>query len=243
MRSQGEDFGQKKSQILGLLTINNLERDEVMLEVLTESTHTLQRRQHLAFPGDRMEAVHRVEEGWLARYTRLPSGHRQITGIYLPGDFCEPQWVIDPVSTEWIVALCPARTSSIPLESVMLDGEVMSERPRSIFSDLIRLIARQSAMMVALGRKSGIERLSSVVSHLYQRAVRAGIKTTQLAMPLTQSDLADIVGLTPIHVNRILKEMREQGVLEVNRGSVSVINPDMLQFVTDHGYFGAPRAA
>ncbi len=125
----------------------------------------------------------------------------------------------------------------------MLDGEVMSDRPRRIFSDLIRLIARQSALMVALGRKSGIERLSSVVSHLYQRAVRAGIKTTQLAMPLTQSDLADIVGLTPIHVNRILKEMREQGVLEVNRGSVSVINPDMLQFVTDHGYFGAPRAA
>lgn len=222
---------------------NSWEYDEVMLEVRTESAHTLQRRQHLAFPGDRMEAVHRVEEVWLARYTRLPSGHRQITGIYLPGDFCEPQWVIDPVSTEWIVALCPARTTPISLESVMSDGEIMSDRPRRIFSDLIRLMARQSALMVALGRKSGIERLSSVVSHLYQRALRAGSKTAQLAMPLTQSDLADIIGLTPIHVNRILKEMREQGVLEVNRGSVSVINPDLLQFVTDHGYFGTPRAA
>lgn len=213
-----------------------------MLEIDSGPTLALQRRQHLAFPGDRMGVIHRVEEGWLARYNRLPSGHRQITGIYLPGDFCEPQWIIDPVSAEWITALSPARTTVIPLASIDSGSSVGFEKRRGILSDLIRLIARQSAFVVALGRKSGIERLSNILSDLYNRARRAGIASNQLVMPLTQSDLADMIGLTPIHVNRILKELREKGVLEVNRGSVSVVDPEMLKFVTENGYLGSLRA-
>lgn len=199
------------------------------------------RKQHLAFPGDRMPEIHRILEGWLVRYVRLPSGQRQITGIYLPGDFCEPHWVIDPVCPEWIVALSPARTVAYPLETIFLNGGRNPEASREILADLVKLLGRQSSMVVSLGRKSGLERLASVLIDLYDRLEKAGLNGRSFAMPLTQGDLADIVGLTPIHVNRILKELREHKVLEVNRGAVAVSDPEMLRFISVHGYFGASR--
>ncbi len=210
-------------------------------KIIPTPDHMFHRRQHLAFPGDRMQDVHRVVEGWLARYVRLPSGQRQITGIYLPGDFCEPQWVIDPVSPEWIVALSPARTAAYPLEMILPNGAEETEASREVLADLIRLLGRQSLMVVSLGRKSGLERLSSVLIDLYDRLEKIGAKEGSVAMPLTQGDLADMVGLTPIHVNRILKELREHNVLEVNRGAVAVSDPEMLRFVSLHGYIGSAR--
>ena len=203
-----------------------------MLDTLSKSAYSFQRRQHLALPGDRMDAVHRVEEGWLARYTRLPSGHRQITGIYLPGDYCEPQWIIDPVSAEWIMALTPARTVALPLKFIELHAGINLDESRFILSDLIRLIARQSRLVIALGRKSGIERLASVLLELHDRLFAVGLRGAQLSMPLTQGDLSDIVGLTPIHINRILKGLRERRILKVNRGSISVLDPEMLKLVS-----------
>lgn len=204
--------------------------------------HYYHRRQHLAFPGDRMQEVHRIVEGWLLRYVRLPSGQRQITGIYLPGDFCEPQWVIDPISSEWIVALSPTRTVAYPLETISDQGGNL-ETSREILADLMNLLGRQSSMVVSLGRKSGIERLSSVLIDLYDRLAKSNAHGRSISMPLTQGDLADMVGLTPIHVNRILKELREHNVLEVNRGAVAVADPDLLRFVSINGYFSAARPA
>lgn len=210
--------------------------------VPSAAERTYHRRQHLAFPGDRMQEVHRVIEGWLLRYVRLPSGQRQITGVYLPGDFCEPQWVIDPVSPEWIVALSPTRTVAYPLETLLPGHNGNQETSREVLADLMRLLGRQSAMVISLGRKSGLERLSSVLIDLYDRLEMGHGNGQPAFMPLTQGDLADMVGLTPIHVNRILKELREHKVLEANRGAVAVSDPEMLRFVSVHGYFGTSRA-
>ncbi len=212
-----------------------------MPELNAQVVRTYQRRQHLAFPGDEVNQVFLVESGWLARYTRLPSGERQITGIYLPGDFCEPQWIIDPVPAEWVVALSPVQVRAIPLDQVSVNGATDPALSRRILADLIKLVGRQSSLVASVGRKSGLERLSSVVIELYDRLILAGMPAGSITMPLIQGDLADIVGITPIHVNRILKELRAHGVLEVTRGAVSVLNPELLRFVADNGHFGAVR--
>lgn len=206
------------------------------MDMQVTSAHIFNRRQHLAFPGDRMEGIYRVEAGWLARYTRLPSGQRQITSLYLPGDYCEPHWIIDPVSTEWIMALSTVRATTVSLERVMIAAEAQQEGPRRILTELVRLLGRQSSLVVALGRRSGLERLSAVILELHDRAVAMAGEGEAVAMPLTQSDLADIVGITPIHVNRILKDLRLRNVIQVNRGAVTVTDPEKLRFVTVNGY-------
>ncbi len=128
-----------------------------------------------------------------------------------------------------------------PLTMILPNGAEETEASREVLADLIRLLGRQSLMVVSLGRKSGLERLSSVLIDLYDRLEKIGAKEGSVAMPLTQGDLADMVGLTPIHVNRILKELREHNVLEVNRGAVAVSDPEMLRFVSLHGYIGSAR--
>lgn len=222
---------------LGGLQIDGMHAIQTMDEQDAALMRTFHRQQHLAFQGDAMAEIHRVEHGWLARYTRLPSGQRQITAIYLPGDYCEPQWLIQPTSTEWIVALVDSRTSVIPLNDDLMDCGSNPEQRQDILEDLLRMLGRQSSLAVALGRKSGIERLSSVLLELYERLAETLSQGEVLTMPLTQRDLADIVGLTPIHVNRILKELRENGALDVQRGSVSIVDSQVLRFVAANGYF------
>ena len=119
----------------------------------------------------------------------------------------------------------------------MLDAGTHPEHTRRILADLIRVLARQSSLVVALGRKSGVERLSAVILELFDRVVAMAPDGEVEAMPLTQGDLADIVGITPIHVNRILKELRGRQVLEVQRGAVTVTDPETLRFITVNGYF------
>lgn len=212
-----------------------------MLELDASQVRTLQRGQHLVFPDDRMQAVFRVEAGWLARYTRLPSGERQITSLYLPGDFCESQWLIAPVSAEWIMALSNVVVGSIRLEKVVGEGAVDPATSRKILADLIAYLARQSALVAAIGRKSGIERISALLRDLCDRSAVAPAPRWSGAMPLTQSDLADIVGLTPIHVNRILKELREHGAIEVGRGAITVLDADKLRAIADQGHVRSLR--
>ena len=212
-----------------------------MLDLDAPIVRMLHRGQHLAFPGDRMQDVFVIEAGWLARYIRLPSGGRQITSLYLPGEFCEPQWIIAPVSSEWIVALSDVAVSGIQLHQVIGGQATDPAASRRILADIPCLLARQSALVAAVGRKSGVERLCALLSHLCERSAGGAVSGWSGAIPLTQGDLADIVGLTPIHVNRVLKELRARGTIEVRRGALIVLDPEKLRAMADRAHFGSFR--
>ncbi len=127
-------------------------------------------------------------EGWACRYRMLPDGRRQITALYLPGDFCEPHWALGRPASQSIVAL------------------------------------------TNIGRRTALERLSHLLLELFARMRQSGLTYgSQCALPLTQMDIADLTGLTPVHVNRTLQTMRSKGLVELQSKWLRIPDMDALR--------------
>lgn len=165
------------------------------------------RREHLVRTGEQCDCIFQLEEGWACRYCILPGGRRQITEIYLPGDYCEPQWLLSGRANLPIVALTGVRAKMVPLTEI----HARSGGVRSLLTALVQMLERQSRWIVSLGRKTAVERVADLLDDLSARLATTPQPT---AIPLTQRDIADAVGLTPVHVNRVLHTLREQGVVK-----------------------------
>lgn len=169
--------------------------------------------QFLARENEQPEALYHLQEGWACRYRLLSDGRRQITALYLPGDYCEPPWVLGKLPSQPVVALTNVRAVRIGCRPL---GQMAPDRQQIFWKILGDHIERQSNWMVTLGRKTALERLAHLLVELFERMRHAGLAYgQQCAMPLTQMEIADITGLTPVHVNRTLQTMRGKGLVEL----------------------------
>lgn len=182
-------------------------------QVATSEAHAHFRpHQFLAREDEKPSALYRIEEGWACRYRLLPDGRRQITALYLPGDLCEPHWALGRLPSQPVVALTNVRAALLPCHPPFppLDGQ---ER---FWRSLGEVMERQTNWLVTLGRKTAQERLAHLLLELFERMRLAGLAYgQQCAMPLTQMEIADLTGLTPVHVNRTLQAMRARGLVEL----------------------------
>ncbi|MBT2245069.1 Crp/Fnr family transcriptional regulator [Sphingobium sp. BHU LFT2] len=167
-------------------------------------------------------------EGWACRYRMLPDGRRQITALYLPGDFCEPHWALGRPASQSIVALTNIRARSSPCEvPTSVGGHNQQE---GFWNDLLDGWERQSSWLVTLGRRTALERLSHLLLELFARMRQSGLTYgSQCALPLTQMDIADLTGLTPVHVNRTLQTMRSKGLVELQSKWLRIPDMDALR--------------
>ncbi|WP_236711131.1 Crp/Fnr family transcriptional regulator [Novosphingobium barchaimii] len=173
------------------------------------------RYDHLAREGDRREKVLRLEEGWAARYRLVAGGARQITSLFLPGDLCEPQWMLTGASQLPVIALTPIRAVEIPLKTIHVPP---GDGVRRLLVDMVEMLDRQIELIVSLGRKSAKDRIRDFLFELYFRLSRAGYASDSLCpIPITQQDIGDLLGLSAVHVNRVLGQLRQDGAIYSNR--------------------------
>lgn len=171
------------------------------------------KNQHLARENCEPANLYRIESGWACRFRLMADGRRQITALYLPGDFCEPQWALGSIPTQPVVALTDLRAVPIPCSLPRL-----SDQARPLFTAILATLERESAWLVSLGRKIASERVAHLLLDLYMRLRKAGLaQGSQCPMPLTQTDIADATGLTPVHVNRTLQVLRRQRMVELKQ--------------------------
>lgn len=136
-----------------------------------------------------------------------------------------------------IIAISTVRASDLNISDIYATSNG-SERMRSILSAMSVNLDRQSEWMVSLGRKSAIERISTLICDVFQRMRSAGFAYAgQCAMPLTQVELADITGLTPVHVNRVLRELRSLRLVELRSGWLHLLAAEELLKIADLNMF------
>jgi len=172
------------------------------------------KNEHLAFRGQARKGLYRIREGWACRYWLLPNGKRQIASLFLPGDYCEPQWLLAG-QAEWpVMALTGIHAEELSFTEIHASpgGEVSA-----VLGAILNCLDRQSRWIVSLGRKSAVQRVSELLAELFDRVMVAGRgRQSPCVIPLTQQDIADIVGLTPVHVNRVLQSLRSRGLIEAS---------------------------
>lgn len=162
-----------------------------------------------------------ILNGWAARSRILADGRRQIMSFILPGDLVGNCRQHCPLSLSSIVALgsvtlCHAPPATPALEQVYAVSHALDE-------------AYLLAQIIRLGRLSAEERLIDLMLELHDRLSLAGLVYEDgFAWPLTQSTLADVLGLTPVHVNRTLQQLRGRGDVTLRAGRLQLMDPHQL---------------
>ena len=162
-------------------------------------------------------------DGIMCRYKDLSEGQRQITELHVPGDFADLHSFTLKRLDHNIMTLTPCRLAIVPHSAL----EKITER----FPHLTRLLwfttnldaAIHREWEVSLGRRSALSRIAALFCEMKLRLEIVGMtEGLSYDLDLTQTDLAECVGLTPIHVNRTLKELREQGLVQFKSGRVTI---------------------
>ncbi|WP_373488544.1 Crp/Fnr family transcriptional regulator [Blastomonas sp.] len=197
--------------------------------LLTKSCRTVRdvpAGHHLIREGDPPDPVFVMLEGWAFGYKMLPDGGRQILAFLMPGDFCDIHIEVLKEMDHNIVTLTEAKIASLPRAEM---EALVDARPTITHAFWWSQLVNQGvlrAWIVNMGRRKSEERVAHLMCELYIRMRNIGLASgDQCEIPLTQIVLADAVGLTPVHVNRVLKKLRLAKVMELKAGSLNIIDP------------------
>lgn len=162
-------------------------------------------------------------DGLMCRYKDLANGERQIMELHVPGDFVDLHSFILKKLDHNVMALVPSRIAVVPHERL---ADVTREQPhlgRALwFSTLIDAAVHREAM-VSLGRRTALSRTAHLLCEMHVRLEMVGMtEGPSYRLPLTQADLAECLGLTSVHVNRTLKDLRESGLATFQSGMVTI---------------------
>ncbi len=187
----------------------------------------------------RAGAVGLLLDGLAARYKLMSNGRRQITALHVPGDFVDlPNLLIGPSDYE-VTALAPSRLAFAEhdlLHELMAGSTGIT---RILWTDSLVEAAIQQEWLVSMGRRSALQHLAHVVCELFLRFKVIGqTEGLSFRLPLTQSDVADVLGLSMVHVNRMLKTLRSDGVMTWANHHVTIVNWKRLREIAefDAGY-------
>lgn len=217
-------FVQKLNGLVGLTP-----DDGAVLAEATSRPKLYAAREDLIREGDRTGPMFVVLEGWACRYKILPTGSRQILAFLMPGDACDLHIKLLEEMDHGIQAITNAKVATVSREQMQT---MMREHPNIASAMYTAQLVDEGIMrawIVSMGRRSALERVAHLVCELYVRARNIGLTTNDwFLLPLSQLILADALGMTPIHMNRVLKELRIAGAMSLKRGSVTILNPGLL---------------
>jgi CRP-like cAMP-binding protein len=184
----------------------------------------VERGEDLIGEGDAVESSRILLAGWLCRHKMLEDGRRQIVGFVLPGDSCDAHAHLLGKLDHSISALTPATYAEV--KGAAFEAIVAAERSvaEAFWCETLISSAIQREWVVNLGRRSALERVAHLLCELFERLRIVGqVDHNSCDFPLTQMDAADAVGLSGVHVNRTLQELRGAGLI-VLRGKTLTIN-------------------
>jgi CRP-like cAMP-binding protein len=175
----------------------------------------------LVHQGQLGQLAYILADGWVCSYKLLPSGTRQIVDFQVPGDFLGLRSVLFRTSDHNAEALTKVEVSEVSSNDLI---EAFASTPR-LATAVLWAASRDEAMVVEhlvdIGRRNALERTAHFLLELGARLKLVGLGTKDgYACPLSQYLLADALGLSAVHINRVLRQLREEGLLTFRSGQV-----------------------
>jgi CRP-like cAMP-binding protein len=187
-------------------------------------------REDVIHEGDKARCVNLMLEGYACRYKSLEDGRRQIVAFFIPGDICDARMFMLKQMDHSIATLSPARLAEIPAEVFI---ELTAKSPglaRALaWNTLVEeAIAREWTLNV--GQRSAYERMAHLLCEFFVRLQVVGLTNgDSCELPMTQAELADALGLSTVHVNRTLQELRANHLITLRGKSLVVHDLSSLQ--------------
>ena len=219
--------------------------DRNALRIVCSHVRQVPANRDIVSEGAKPEHVHLVLAGWAARYKILSDGHRQITAFLIPGDFCDAHVAILSRMDHGIMALTDSTIAYVPhaeFEALPLRSAKLA---RALWWSTLVDEAVLRAWIVNIGRRDAYGAVAHLFCELHARIRNVGlVEDGRFDLPLTQEVIADALGLTPVHVNRILQRLRSEGLIELKGGVLDIPDAAALGRAAgfDSAYLHARRA-
>ena len=209
-----------------LASISTLTPDQVrVVNLMRSPPRRLRPRSQLGCPGNATTAAYVVREGWAFAYTLLANGQRQVLGFLLPGDIC----CFGSLARAGVDVSIETITDTVIAEISKASVRGASRQWPEVYELFLRLQSEMLSALVGhlidLGRRDSHARVAGLLLKLERRLLPIGEAGPDgYACPISQYLIADALGLTAIHVNRVLRALREEGVVTLRKNRVAIHN-------------------
>lgn len=200
-----------------------------VLEGAIARTVTFRADEDMVREGDRPGESKLLLEGFAARYKILGNGKRQITNIHVPGDFVDLHSFTLKVMDHAILALSPCKVAAVPHEALRRITEEHPHLTRLLWLNTAIDGAIHRQWLVMHGRQDARGKLAHLICELFLRLeIVGGTQGRSFHLPVTQAELGDVLGLSTVHVNRTLQDLRGDGLLRWERTTVEILDWERL---------------
>jgi CRP-like cAMP-binding protein len=186
--------------------------DKDLLNSVVRDERQVGARTDLASEGDKPTSVHLILDGFACRYKFTAEGHRQIMAYMLPGDFCDLHVFVLKEMDHSIATISPCTVVDIPREQIL----ALLQSPKLSLALWCAALVDAAVLrewLVNVGQRPAEKRLAHVLCELLLRLRIVGLASDSFELPLSQKDLADTIGTSTVHLNRVLQSLRRADLI------------------------------
>jgi CRP-like cAMP-binding protein len=210
------------------------EPDIEALDQMMQGSEDFLAGQDIVAEGQVPRSVFVIKTGMACRYRVLADGRRQILTFLLPGDLCDLHVFLFKEMDHSIAAVTPLQLAAVPRDEVM---DLALRHPRvgaALWWSTMQEEAILRERVVSLGRRDATGRVAYLLCEMVWRLKAIGESyDDEIFLPLTQTELADTLGLTPVHINRVLQNLRRGKLLTLEQRKLKLLNIDKLAEIAE----------
>jgi CRP-like cAMP-binding protein len=209
-------------------------RDVAALADLTKRVRRLPARTEIVAEGDVPHPAFVLVEGMACRFRILSDGRRQIIGFIIPGDICDVHAAMLKRMDHSIGTIVASSIATIARDRFLA---LTTQHPRinaALWWTALQDQATQREHVVALGRRNAHERVAYFLCELVWRFNAHGLgRRDAIELPMTQADIGDLLGLTPVHVNRVLQDFRKQKLIMLEHRHLRLLDMERVAGIAE----------
>lgn len=202
--------------------------EQAALDRLEDQQRHVRRGTVIIAEGEPVRELSIVQKGWLQSSVLLGNGGRQIMRINLTGDILGLPSLAFSESPETVTALTDAVLCPFDRERM---ATLFAEHPRLMALLFALTVAERAALadrVASIGRTSARARVASLLCEIFARLKLSDAGGEAVHVPLTQEEIGDATGLTAVHVNRMIRGLVDDGIIERNGNTMRLLNEDRL---------------
>jgi CRP-like cAMP-binding protein len=223
------------------LLIEKLERRDALTQAeratladLLETPRRIRAQADIVSEHSRPEHSTLLLSGFAGRYVTLADGRRQITEISIAGDFVDLHSLLMKQMDHGVIALTDVTVANAPHAALRRITEEHPHLTRVLWLDTVIDAAIHRQWIAAMGRRSGLAQLAHLLAELYLRLEIVGLARNRVFdLPLPQGVLGDALGLSAVHVSRLVGDLREAGLVRWSHRAVQILKWDDLVAVAE----------
>ncbi|MGL4312758.1 MAG: Crp/Fnr family transcriptional regulator [Sphingomonas sp.] len=178
--------------------------------------------------GDRVQYCCLLQRGFAARLKTTLQGGRQIVSLHMPGDFIDLQHLLIDIADHSIEAITPIRVLRIPKPALYALASDSPTVGLALWHETLVEASRFREWIANIGRRDGLARVAHLLCEFAVRWAANEGEEAPIRFPMTQLQIADATGLTPVHVNRVLRRLFDAGAIGARRPAIMITDVALL---------------